>query len=46
MGFKRQIVGLLTKQLIIKKTHFWKQTIWEFIIPVAFGAVLAYLTIR
>jgi 4-hydroxybenzoate polyprenyltransferase len=41
MAFSRQLSALLHKNFIIKK-RLWKQTIWEFIIPVFFSYILSF----
>ena len=40
MSFGRQLRALITKNFIIKK-RLWKQTIWEFIIPLAYCFILS-----
>ena len=39
MAFGRQLRALITKNLILKK-RLWKQTIWEFLIPIFYCWVI------
>jgi hypothetical protein len=43
MLFFRQLIALLRKNLILKKRNFWRQTLWEFLSPLVFGAMLGFL---
>lgn len=42
MSFARQLKVLIRKNFILKK-RLWKQTIWEFIIPLLFGYIISLL---
>jgi hypothetical protein len=44
MAFGRQLRALLSKNLTLKK-RLWKQTIWEFLIPIAYCYVLSLMGI-
>jgi hypothetical protein len=41
MPLGRQLKALVRKNYIIKK-RLWKQTIWEFIIPIFFSVLLSF----
>jgi hypothetical protein len=40
MSFGRQLRALVRKNFILKK-RLWKQTIWEFLIPILFGLLIS-----
>jgi hypothetical protein len=42
MKLSRGLTAMLRKNLIIKKRMFWTQTIFEFIIPILFGAAIGF----
>jgi hypothetical protein len=34
---------MMVKNFIIKKRLFWKQTLWEFLLPTVFGVLMGII---
>ncbi len=39
----RQFKAMMKKNFIVKKRLFWKQTLWEFILPLLFGICMGII---
>jgi hypothetical protein len=42
MGAYRQFKAMMLKNFIVKKRLFWKQTLWEVLVPLMFGVCLGF----